>query len=451
MASQKSTHSNSGIVGHKKAAPLIFTELEVGEDIDIGRATLMLADGQPPPSGLDLVIATVDGSGGATKQKNVIVGDGTDKVDITGESVASYINSSGGSEYVGVFVDNGHFNSGTGTNHHVVANIDIEDIDQPPILRFEGESDWGNPASSSNMTVADGGAILSPTEETWENDATGTLPSNWTDGSEGNNRIVDTQAHNGSQSFKSDLTNGSDGAVLAYTTLYPSQYTQTFVFYYYETSNNTKTAMSFKTSSGDNLLWVGTNNPQVAIDDGDGYTELIDPSSPAYGVWRKFEVTFDWGNRQHDVVWRDIGGNEPDQTASGRSLLSATTDDIETIEITNGGDAGGWGGVDVECWVDDITSNHASSGTLTTQTKSMPESSRPDLQNLSYSLNGQSTDLVIIGSPGTASSEEQSVTLDGSPSFSLNWSNPHSDFRVRLESSSSGENDTPKINTVELQ
>jgi hypothetical protein len=87
--------------------------------------------------------------------------------------------------------------------------------------------------------------------------------------------------------------------------------------------------------------------------------------------------------------------------------------------------------------------------TLTTATKSFSSPVKPDLQNLSYSLNGQSIDVEVIGSP-SGSSESVVQTLGGASSYSLNWSNSHSNFRIKTTLESVDKTVTPTISRVEL-
>lgn len=116
--------AQSGVVGASEAASLVQTSVRDTEKLEIFRGTFVMSDGTPVPSGCDLVIATLDGSGGATKQASVLSGDGsTTYTKETGDPLASYSNTSGSTEHVAVFIDNGHFNSGTGTSQDVQAGV----------------------------------------------------------------------------------------------------------------------------------------------------------------------------------------------------------------------------------------------------------------------------------------------------------------------------------------
>jgi len=87
---------------------------------------------------------------------------------------------------------------------------------------------------------------------------------------------------------------------------------------------------------------------------------------------------------------------------------------------------------------------------ITSGTKAFPSSVTPDLQNLSYSLNGESITIDVIGSPGTASEEVVTQSLGGATSYALSWSNSHTDFRVRPNLSTADPTVTPTISKIEL-
>lgn len=108
-------------------------------------------------------------------------------------------------------------------------------------------------------------------------------------------------------------------------------------------------------------------------------------------------------------------------------------------------EARAWSNAEIESWHDALTS-----GYLETATKSFSGPETPNLQNLGYSLNAQTIDLKVIGSPGTASEEIVTQTLDGATSYSLAWSNAHSDFRLRPEFSTTDPTTTPTFSEGEL-
>jgi hypothetical protein len=116
----------SGSVASGNSGVMYVTEVPDQDTFEVLEAGLLLADGQPAPTDLDLVIATLDGSGTATLQSTVIDGDGTSKPDETGSPLASYQNTSGGAELVALLIDNGNFNAGTGSSQDIVANAQGE-------------------------------------------------------------------------------------------------------------------------------------------------------------------------------------------------------------------------------------------------------------------------------------------------------------------------------------
>lgn len=88
-------------------------------------------------------------------------------------------------------------------------------------------------------------------------------------------------------------------------------------------------------------------------------------------------------------------------------------------------------------------------GHLESATKSFGSPQQPDLQNLAYSLNGESITLEVIGSP-SGTSETVSQVLDGSTSYTLSWSNSHTDFRVKPVFSTSSVTVSPTFSRAEL-
>jgi len=93
-----------------------------------------------------------------------------------------------------------------------------------------------------------------------------------------------------------------------------------------------------------------------------------------------------------------------------------------------------------------------SPGSLTTATKEFGISQRPNLI-ADVNLNGVSSfDVDVIGSPsGTPETNTVSVDTDGENSYSVTWSNSHTDFRVKPKPDNGGDvTVTPEINKLEL-
>ncbi|AGM11741.1 hypothetical protein HCTV5_135 [Halovirus HCTV-5] len=112
----------SGSVAKGNSGVMYLTQVPDSSTFRVEQAGLLLADGQAAPTDLDLVIATLDNAGAASLKSVVIDGDGTIQNDLTGDPLASYMNNSGGEETVGLLVDNGNFNTGTGSSQDIVAS-----------------------------------------------------------------------------------------------------------------------------------------------------------------------------------------------------------------------------------------------------------------------------------------------------------------------------------------
>jgi len=172
-----------------------------------------------------------------------------------------------------------------------------------------------------------------------------------------------------------------------------------------------------------------------------------------------------WGSEWHFVVWTvDEPANtqklyfDGSSVASGRTgSVSSPNSDALIGEWTNFGFEYDGKMADVRIYDTVLSSADIQTlydvvdkqSSLTTATKSFSSAQKPDLQNLSYSLNGQSIDLDVIGSP-SGTSETVTQSLGGATSYSLSWSNSHTDFRVKPKLSTSDPTQTPTISRVEL-
>lgn len=102
--------AESGAVSANSEGTLIFDHLADGETLEIYKAIFTLDDGTAVPTGLDLVIATLDNAGGHTVQTTIYSGDGSTIWDgdaaSRGDPLASYSNTSGAGQTVAVLADN---------------------------------------------------------------------------------------------------------------------------------------------------------------------------------------------------------------------------------------------------------------------------------------------------------------------------------------------------------
>ena len=117
----------SGVVDEGDAANIFTDDLDDGETLEVTEAALIQSDGEPAPSGVDLIIASLDNAGGGTSQVDILQGDGTFvKGGQEGSPLASYTNNSGGVQTVMIAIDNGHFNAGSGSSADMFARAGVQ-------------------------------------------------------------------------------------------------------------------------------------------------------------------------------------------------------------------------------------------------------------------------------------------------------------------------------------
>jgi len=103
----------SGPIAVGNGAVLAIREVADGETMYITQAVHLIANGTAAPSGYDLTIATLDGSGSGTERQDILAGDGTTIFDDeTGSPLASWTNNTGSAQTTAVIMDNGQFSGG---------------------------------------------------------------------------------------------------------------------------------------------------------------------------------------------------------------------------------------------------------------------------------------------------------------------------------------------------
>lgn len=195
-------------------------------------------------------------------------------------------------------------------------------------------------------------------------------------------------------------------------------------------------------------------------DDGGTWHGNLSAVSYPSGTWHMVGLTYDGSDL---ILYTGVpggGGFDGGTTISSFSIqINPSTNNIHLMHKNQQSDRSVEGSfAETQFWDRALSSSEMQAwydaglaGHLETATKSASSSITPDLQNLSYSLNGGSIDLKVIGSPGTASEEVLTQTLDGSTSYSLTWSNSHQDFRLRPEFSLTNVTDaTPTFSAGEL-
>jgi hypothetical protein len=183
------------------------------------------------------------------------------------------------------------------------------------------------------------------------------------------------------------------------------------------------------TSDNDNWRWWSNGREKTWYLD--GVRSLEDSGGVVTGSWTSYAGTYDGSTvRLYENGTELISGS-----ASGQLVSSSAPWAIGS----RGGDgsfADGRIGPTL-IFTDALSASEVSmlhniqSGRLTTATKSYAGPQTPDLRNLSYSLNGGSIDLDVIGSPDAAGREVVTQPLDGSSAYDLAWNSSHVDFRLR--------------------
>jgi len=199
-------------------------------------------------------------------------------------------------------------------------------------------------------------------------------------------------------------------------------------------------------SSGNWELYLDTSNLDI------GHVESN--TTPTTGAWEFIVLTYD-GSAGEAKLYVD-GSDVYTWSASGD--LDSTSEDWR---IGNRGEKNeAWDGkiAETRIYNEALTASQVQTlydivdqpSTLTTASKSFSEATEPDLQNLSYALNGESITLDVIGSPGTASEETVSQTLSGASGYTLTWSNSHTNFRLKPQLSTTDKTASPTFSRGEL-
>lgn len=306
-------------------------------------------------------------------------------------------------------------------------------------LTWSTATDWDNAVSESNVAHPSDIVQLYPGDDSFEDITLNDPPPDPPYINVNNATITNTRGYDGSYSltFTRDL-----GLSLDETGVQPD----VFSFVYWETQNISGFGIHLYDSSGNEICVIGSNNPEPHVK---GANTDEDGASPGdYNSWRRFTITFDWANNQFDVLWEDVTGDAADQTWSNLDFINVNASDLaEWREDTNS-----WNGgpPDVEELFFDNSWGVYTTGSIETATKSFATDVQPDLSGLTYSLNGGSMSVDVIGSPGTGSEETVTQTLDGSSSYSLSWSNSHTDFRIKVNFTAADRDSNQTFSAVTL-
>ena len=116
--------STGGTVQNGESGVCFITELEDQEILELDRVAFTQPDGTAIPSGVDLILAELDNTGGGRKETTIQAGDGASIYDdLVGSPFFSYTSTKGSSETFAVLADNGNFGSGTGSSQDVSVGL----------------------------------------------------------------------------------------------------------------------------------------------------------------------------------------------------------------------------------------------------------------------------------------------------------------------------------------
>lgn len=292
-------------------------------------------------------------------------------------------------------------------------------------VTWETATDWDNAVEGEFVLHNSDTINMTVGTDSYEDLSFGTtsFPSPYRSG--GSPEVVDPA--------NTDVSSAWDGDKVVETTTYGfgveglGGVTPTKIWHYWwEDGSNRDTAFAPTNSSGNPIAVIGTNNPQINFRTGDRSSQV---DGGDQGEWQYSEWTFDWDNSTVDLYWESQSTGSTANWTGDNFINSASG----IYEFYNSGSFGGWASGNTDQLFTDEYWGVFNSSFLTTATKSFSESKQPDLQSLSYSLDGETITLDIIGSPGSGSEETVTQVLDGSTGYSLSWTNSHTDFRVKVD------------------
>jgi len=174
--------------------------------------------------------------------------------------------------------------------------------------------------------------------------------SNWTT-TNANVTVVSDFVNSGSFAGHAGETTTSPSGVISFNN--PGRI-KSFEYYYRETSSQNGGGFRIYDSTGSYVMATGTDNPQWAIEDLNGYARVLGEEG-AYDTWTRVETVFDWGAGTADVKFQRLDTGV-DVLTTDCPLI--TISDVATIEWWAQTD-GNWGASppqsNMDMWTDDIT------------------------------------------------------------------------------------------------
>lgn len=290
-------------------------------------------------------------------------------------------------------------------------------------------SDWDNATSENNVQHAN--ATISLAKDAWTDDFSDGTHDGWTEQSgswdASNNYLENTSSNNDDEiSHSSSAAYGS----------WEFDHRHDPTFYGAQTYFITPNGFGDHTNNSYYIRFNNSNsnyNRELKKADGGSNTTLLDLGDWD-GNWHTYRI-----ERATDDTFEVF----VDGTSQGTVQDSTHTSSQDLVLRADNS------GHDWDAFT--VSEDYLSSGSLTTATKTFDSAEEPDLTNVRYSLNGKSIDVTVIGSPGTASEEQVTQTLDGSQKYDLSWNNSHTDFRLKVSLSTNTDSTTPEFESAELK
>lgn len=236
---------------------------------------------------------------------------------------------------------------------------------------------------------------------------------------------------------KNNFGHGGGFTSAAKTTLTPATYGQVQWNWCEVSDGNGGCAFWAVDSNGNILCAAGSDNTTTWTLTASGKNNLGSHTNLDYAT---FVFEPDYSNEEVTITYQRSDGSLSD---SRTDAMFQPADDIAELHL---GCYGGGHNGKIH-FASDVTTTGLpdGEGLWISDVRSFPSAVSPTLDRLDYVLNGGSASIEVVGSPGTSSEERQTVTLDGSDSYPLNFSTPHAEYRVTV----SGTPET-SINRIEL-
>ena len=173
-------------------------------------------------------------------------------------------------------------------------------------------------------------------------------PDPYTNLVDGNIFVSDDQSLQDGQSLLFDMSDntGIDSGVLALveSDMSDGRFEEVRMSYW-ERSSAAGGALRWLDDNDEELISVGTANPEVTVIHGNEEKEILESDpSPNYEAWRTIILSIDWDGGTVDMTWEDIDGSTSTQTASNLSFIGNPDNIAKAQFLVDRRDDAGMGG-----------------------------------------------------------------------------------------------------------